>query len=190
MSHEHGHRSHHFGGFLGLALHKIRSKSTNQLKDEQEERPRPRKRAFSLRDLLSVSSTSFEYIEELPSIDSKFGNSDVTTIAAFVEPELHSKCSRATSSLKSSPDKQSMSAASISASISSPSISSDADVLDQTLLSIRTKLVSTYYIATIAITAMSLMHQCRIMYASLFRETYVQRGTTWKLGLKIFKIIY
>ncbi len=146
MLSEQDHRAHHFGGFLGLALHKIRSKSTDQLKDEQKEHSKPRKRALSSRDLSSVSSTSFEYTqEEQPSITNDSGVT--TTIAVFVEPELHSKCSRASSFLKcglSTPKKQPASAASMSVRVSSPSssITSDADMLDQTLLNIKMKLVS------------------------------------------------
>ena len=143
MLHERGHHGHHFGGLLSIVFHRAKSKSTDQLEDQQEKKLKSCQRAWSSRDL------SFEHTKKEHPYSLVRKSSDSSIIAATAEANLQLKCS--TPSVPffvkyavSTPKKQPGSAATMSARTSSPcsSITSDADVLDQALLHIRMKLVS------------------------------------------------
>lgn len=142
------HPQHHFGGFLGLALHKAKSKSSEHLDLDSHHRELD-KRVLSSRDLTSGTgfdnvlaelnqqpkfeeTSSLEPVEQLQSKKTKYGIAD--TVPFSVKYSV-SKDIDTTST---------MSVAVASSSMQSQLISTngDPDMLDQALNNIRMKLVS------------------------------------------------
>lgn len=155
MTSEQDQQVHHFGGFLGVLLNKIKSKSAEQLQDQQKQKSALSERASSTKELSSVSSTSFEFSQQgKPAV--KTNDSSAADVEIPVDQSVQKRRSSgsipsfvryAVSSPKDLPSPDTDMSTKL-LSLPSPltqtpsSIASDANMLDQTLLHIRLKLVS------------------------------------------------
>lgn len=132
------HPAHHFGGFLGLALHRAKSKSTEHLHPESRQHKKLDKRVLSSRDLASGFDN---VLAEQP----KFRKSEeeIRSPAALAESKRYTGDSVPFAiKYAVSKDTTTKLAMSVTAASASTQSQSDPDMLDQALSNIRMKLVS------------------------------------------------
>lgn len=147
MPSDQGHHqlSHHFGGFLSVALHRAKSKSSENLNSTgASTSPKQKKRVFSSRDL-----TSEAVFESEPSKQRMLKNSADTSSKQKELPQIRKCCAADTVpfSVKYSVAKEKKSTMSTAIMTSSPipAVSGDSDTLDQALQGIKIKLVRAEY---------------------------------------------
>lgn len=145
------HPQHHFGGFLGLALHRTKSRSSESL-DQRDQDKKLDKHVLSSRDL--TASAGFDNVLAELNKQAKFNESEEDPSASPVEGSRQRKArvddtvpfsvkyavakNTATKSTFST-----MSVAVMSPTSQTPVISTDGDpdMLDQALTNVRMKLV-------------------------------------------------
>lgn len=146
MPSDQGHHqlSHHFGGFLSVALHRAKSKSSENLNSiGASTSPKQKRRVFSSRDLTFGAGSDSE-----PSKQCMLKSSADTSSKQKELPQINKprKCCAADTvpfSVKYSVAKEKKSTMSTVVMTSSP-IPAVSDTLDQALQDIKIKLVRTY----------------------------------------------